>query len=203
MITPFIQGLGTGAGLIVAIGAQNAFVLSQSIRGKYRTVIAMICIFCDVIYFTAGVSGLGMIVSTSAILRQWITWMGAAFLVYYGWKSFCSAFQGGSLDADCCSVASLRAAVIATLAVTVLNPHVYLDTLIICSVSNRFHGESRLLFWAGAVSSSIIWFFCLSFGGRALAPFFTKQLSWRILDSLVCLTMWSIAVSLFINGVSL
>ncbi len=97
---------------------------------------------------------------------------------------------------------TLRAAIITTLAVTLLNPHFYLDTIILLGgVSSQFHGEGRLYFWIGAVSASTLWFISLSLGGQILAPLFKKQISWRILDSLVCVTMWTIGVSLILHEV--
>lgn len=204
MITPFIQGLGTGGGLIVAIGAQNSFVLSQGIRGNHHVIIALICIFCDALFITAGVAGFGAAVSTNPIISRWVSWGGAGFLLFYGWGAFRSAVRGGSLEVSDRTLQSLKAVVIATLAVTLLNPHFYLDTVILLGgVSSRFHGENRLFFWAGAVAASTVWFLCLSLGGRMLAPLFQRQISWRILDSLVCLIMWSIAVSLIRHGIDI
>jgi L-lysine exporter family protein LysE/ArgO len=203
MIAPFFQGFGTGAGLIVAIGAQNAFVLSQGVRGNHHVIIALICILCDAVFITAGVAGFGAAVSTNPSISQWVTWGGAGFLFFYGWGSLRSAVRGGSLDSSDRAVRSLKAVIFTTLAVTLLNPHFYLDTIIILGgVSSRFQGKGRLFFWAGAVSASILWFVCLSIGGRVLAPLFKKQISWRILDSLVCATMWTIAVSLMMHGIS-
>ena len=197
MITPFFQGFGTGGGLIVAIGAQNAFVLSQGVRGNHHVIIALICILCDIVFITAGVAGFGTAVSTNPFFSQGVTWAGAVFLLFYGWGALRSALRGGSLDAEGPAVASPKTAIIATLAVTLLNPHFYLDTVFLLGgVSSRFQGESRLFFWAGAVSASTLWFIGLSLGGRMLAPLFKRQISWRILDSLVCCTMWGIALSL-------
>ncbi len=203
MLTPFIQGFGTGGGLIVAIGAQNAFVLSQGVRRNHHFTIALICIVCDAIFITAGVAGFGTAVSSNPTLSQWVTWGGAGFLFLYGWRSLHSAIRGGSLDTSDRTMRSLKAAIITTLAVTLLNPHFYLDTVILLgSVSSQFYGENRLYFWVGAVSASTLWFISLSLGGQMLAPLFKKQISWRILDSLVCVTMWAIAVSLIMHGVS-
>lgn len=203
MITPFIQGFGTGGGLIVAIGAQNAFVLSQGVRRNHHLIIALTCIICDAVFISAGVAGFGAAISNNPTLSQWVTWGGAGFLILYGFRSLRSALRGGRLDIRDRAVRSLRAAIITTLAVTLLNPHFYLDTVILLGgVSNQFHGESRLYFWFGAVSASTLWFISLSLGGQMLAPLFQKQISWRILDSLVCATMWLIAVSLIMHGVS-
>jgi L-lysine exporter family protein LysE/ArgO len=201
MITPFIQGLGASGGLIVAIGAQNAFVLSQGVRGNHHVVVALLCILCDAVFITAGVAGVGATVSANPALAQWVAWGGAGFLFVYGCGSLRSAIRGGTLDTSDRAVLSLSAAVLTTLAVTLLNPHFYLDTVILLGgISSRFHGENRLLFWAGAVSASTLWFICLSLGGQMLAPVFRKQLSWRILDTLVWATMWTIAASLIKHG---
>lgn len=201
MIAPFIQGFGAGGGLIVAIGAQNAFVLSQGVRGNHHVIIAFICILCDAIFITAGIVGIGGSVSANPALAQWVAWGGAGFLFVYGCGSLRSAIKGGSLETNDRTVLSLSAAILTTLAVTLLNPHFYLDTVILLgSISSRFHGENRLLFWAGAVSASTLWFICLSFGGQLLAPIFRKQISWRILDTLVWATMWIIAASLIMHG---
>lgn len=201
MITPFIQGFGAGGGLIVAIGAQNAFVLSQGVRGNHHVIIALICILCDAVFITAGVAGIGGTVSANPALAQWVAWGGAGFLFVYGCGSLRSAVRGGSLETNDRAVLSLGAAILTTLAVTLLNPHFYLDTVILLGgISSRFHGENRLLFWAGAVSASTLWFICLSLGGQMLAPIFRKQISWRILDTLVWATMWTIAASLIMHG---
>lgn len=204
MIAPFIQGFGTGGGLIVAIGAQNAFVLSQAVRRNHHLIVALICILCDALFITAGVNGFGKAVSTNPTLSQWVTWGGAGFLFFYGWRSLRSALRGGSLDSSDQAVRSLKAVIITTIAVTLLNPHFYLDTVILLgSVSSQFHGESRLYFWIGAITASTLWFISLSFGGQMLSPRFKKQISWRILDSLVCATMWTIAVTLVMHGASI
>ena len=203
LIAPFIQGFGTGGGLIVAIGAQNAFVLSQAVRRNHHLIIALICILCDAVFITVGVNGFGKAVSANPTVSQWVAWGGAGFLFFYGWRSLRSAVRGGSLDSSNQVVRSLKAVIITTIAVTLLNPHFYLDTVILLGgVSSQFHEESRLYFWIGAVSASTLWFISLSLGGQMLAPLFQKQISWRILDSLVCATMWTIAVSLIMHGVS-
>ena len=145
-----MQGFGTGGGLIVAIGAQNAFVLSQGVRRNHHLIIALICIVCDAVFISAGVAGFGTAVSTNPTLSQWVAWGGAGFLFFYGLRSLRSALRGGSMDISDRTVKTLRAAIITTLAVTLLNPHFYLDTVILLgSVSNQFHGESRLYFWVG------------------------------------------------------
>lgn len=200
MITPFIQGFGAGGGLIVAIGAQNAFVLSQGVRKNHHLTIALICIICDAVFITAGVAGFGSAVSSNPTLSQLVSWGGAGFLFFYGLRSLLSALRGGGIEVSDRTQMTLRAAIVATLAVTLLNPHFYLDTVILLgSVSSQFHGDNRLHFWVGAVSASTLWFISLSLGGQMLAPLFKKQISWRILDTMVCATMWTIALLLILD----
>lgn len=198
MVTPFFQGLGTGGGLIVAIGAQNAFVLSQGIRKNHPLVIAAICIFCDVLFITLGVAGFGSAISSSLLLSRIAAWGGAAFLFSYGFGAFRSAAGTNTLQVESQDRRmTLGAAVVSTLAVTLLNPHFYLDTVVLIgSVAGRFPGEQRLFFWAGAVTSSALWFISLSTGARVLAPLFSRPLSWRILDAVIGVTLWIIALSL-------
>lgn len=204
MFSSFIQGVGVGGGLIVAIGAQNAFVLSQGIQGNHHLVVALTCILCDVVFISAGIAGIGTTIATHPSLVHWATMGGAGYLFVYGLLSLRSAIRGGSLDTNERAVRSQGGAIGATLAVTLLNPHFYLDTVILLGgISSGFHEENRLLFWTGAVSASIIWFSCLSFGGRLLAPVFRMRLSWRILDSFVCLTMWSVALSIVLPVISI
>ena len=182
MIAPFIHGFGTGGGLIVASGAQNAFVLSQGVRRNHHLVIALVCIICDALLISAGVAGFGKAVSTNPTLSQLVTWAGAGFLFLYGLRSMRSALRGGSMDANDKMVQTLKAAIITTLAVTLLNPHVYLDTIFLMgSVSSHLQGESRFYFWFGAVCASTLWW---------------------VLDTMVCVTMWTIAVSLILAPTS-
>ncbi len=200
MITPFIKGFATGGGLIVAIGAQNAFVLSQGVRRNHHLIIALVCIICDALLISAGVAGFGTAVATNPTLSQLVTWAGAGFLFVYGLRSMLSALRGGRMDTSDQMVQSLKAAIMTTLAVTLLNPHVYLDTIFLLgSVSSQLQGDSRLFFWVGAVCASTLWFISLSLGGQMLAPLFKKRISWRILDSMVCATMWTLAVSLILH----
>lgn len=200
MLVQFAQGFGMGGGLIVAIGAQNAYVLSQAVRRNYILVIPLICTVCDAVLIAAGVSGVGTLVASSPRLAGLATWGGAAFLLWYGGRAFRSALQGGTLEADRAAVPTLKAAVMATLAVTLLNPHVYLDTVVLLGgVSGQYNQTGRILFGAGAVSASVLWFFSLSFGGQLLAPLFRRPLAWQVLDGLVCAVMWTIALSLVMN----
>ena len=194
---PFVQGAGIGAGLIIAIGAQNAFVLSQGVRGRYPVLIPLICWACDIVLILAGVAGLGALIATNPRWMRFAAWGGALFLSAYGLRSLRAAIAGGRLEGDDAAVPSLRAAVLTTLAVTLLNPHVYIDTvLLLGSLSGQQAGDARYHFAAGAIFASFAWFFSLSLGARLLAPCFRRPVAWRILDGAVCLTMWFIAASL-------
>ncbi len=201
MLMPFIQGFGIGGGLIIAIGAQNAFVLSQGVRRNYLLAIPLICSLCDMLLIAIGVAGVGTIVAQHPQITRIASWGGAAFLFWYGLRSLRSALRGEALEAGENTIRSLRSAILTTLAVTLLNPHVYLDTMILLgSISGQFEGNGRLLFGAGAMSASVVWFFSLSLGGRILTPLFQRPIAWQILDSLVCVTMWGIAASLVWQG---
>ena len=139
---------------------------------------------------------MGTLVASSKSLSLIAGIGGACFLFVYGIRSFVSAFRGDSLSANQKTESSLKIAVLTTLGVTLLNPHVYLDTIILLgSISSQFKNPGHIFFGAGAVMASFVWFFSLSLGGRMLAPLFTKKSSWRILDTLVGLTMWAIALS--------
>lgn len=196
-MTPFFQGFAMGGGLIVAIGAQNAFVLTQGVRRNHHLAVAGVCILCDALLIGLGVSGVGALVAASPMLGTGAAWGGAAFLAWYGLGALRSAIRGNTLVADTESGMSLGRTLALTLAVTLLNPHVYLDTVVLMgSLSGRFEGMGRSVFGLGAVAASTVWFTGLSLGGELLAPLFRRPLTWRVLDSLVCLTMWTIAASL-------
>jgi L-lysine exporter family protein LysE/ArgO len=196
MLLTFLKGFGAGGGLIIAIGAQNAFVLSQGVRKNHYIIIPLICAVCDALLIALGVTGMGSLIASSKTLSLIAGIGGAAFLFLYGIGSFRSAIKGGALSASQKVTTSLKKVVFTTLAVTLLNPHVYLDTVILLgSISSQFKQPGHLFFGAGAMLASFVWFFSLSLGGKMLAPFFTKQLSWRILDTIVGIVMWVIALS--------
>jgi len=193
----FFQGFGLSAGLIIAIGAQNAFVLSQSVRRHRPLLIAMICAGADLLLIGLGLAGVGSLVAASPQLAAWAAWGGALFLITYGALALRSALRGGSLEADSAAPLDLRTLVLTTLAVTFLNPHAYLDTLVLIgSIGGQYPLDERLVFGGGAVVASISWFLLLALAGPLLAPLFRRQISWRLLDGGICLVMWGIAFSL-------
>lgn len=197
MLMTFLKGMGTGGGLIIAIGAQNAFVLSQGVKRNHYIAIPLICAVCDALLITLGITGVGTLIAASETLSFFAGIGGALFLFFYGLGSFRSAIKGGSLESRTDRRIPFKKAVLTTLAVTLLNPHVYIDTVILLgSIAGQFKSPGHLYFGAGAVLVSFIWFFSLSLGGKLLAPLFTRTLSWRILDSSVGIIMWAIAVSI-------
>lgn len=156
----------------------------------------MICAVCDSILIAVGVTGMGAIIASSGMLSIAAGFGGVLFLFFYGINAFKSAFKGEKLSADQKTAPSLKMAVITTLALTLLNPHVYIDTIILLgSIASQFPRPGHIIFGIGAMTASFIWFFSLSFGGRLLAPVFAKDIVWRILDALIGITMWAIAFS--------
>ncbi len=201
MFAELAQGFGTGCGLIIAIGAQNAYVLTQSIKREHHLAIALICSLCDAVLISAGVAGLGAIIANSEMLRTLAGWGGAAFLFWYGINSFRSALNGQSgLQAENGTARPLRAAVAFTLAVTLLNPHVYVDTVVLLGgISAQFAGQERYVFGAGAILASFVWFFSLSLGGRLLAPVLSSPRAWRFMDTAIGCIMWLVAAGLIFH----
>jgi len=192
------QGVGLSAGLIVAIGAQNAFVLRQGLKREHVLVVASICFLSDALLIALGCAGLGTLIQAHPGFVAAVRWIGAAFLAFYGLRSAWSALRTQGLEAGGAAAAlDLRSAALTTLALTWLNPHVYLDTvLLIGGLAGRFEAAERMAFAAGAMSVSALWFYGLGFGARSLAPLFRRPLTWRVLDIIIALTMWAIAVSL-------
>ncbi len=193
----FFQGIGVGGGLIIAIGAQNAFVLSQGVRRNFPLQTALVCSLCDASLILIGISGVGALVAGNPLLCQLASWLGALFLLCYGARSFRLALKGSTLEAAAAIIPSRRKLLLATLALTFLNPHVYLDTVVLIGgISGQLAQSERYLFGAGAITASILWFFSLSLGAGFLAPLFRKPAAWRCLDLFVALTMWGIALTL-------
>jgi len=199
---PALKGFGLGAGLIIAIGAQNAYVLRQGIRREHVLLIATICFLCDATLISIGAAGFGYLVSSVPSLERVAAWGGAAFLAAYGLRAFYSALKPGSLDAgndsgEAPQAGSAWAAAGVTLALSLLNPHVYLDTVVLLgSIAGQFQGLQRVWFAIGAVIASAAWFYGLGLGARWLAPLFRKPMAWRVLDLLIGCVMWAIATSL-------
>jgi L-lysine exporter family protein LysE/ArgO len=196
-----LAGVALGASLIIAIGAQNAFVLRQGLARNHTFAVALTCVVCDVTLIAAGAIGFGRLVARFPEVASVAAWGGAAFLVFYGALSLRSALKPHVLRAEEPSAhgtfATTRAAVGATLAVSLLNPHVYLDTVVLLgSVAAQYEPAPRALFALGAMSASTVWFFGLAYGARVLEPLFAKPVAWRILDLGIAGIMWWIALTL-------
>ena len=202
VLLPLAAGFGLGLSLIVAIGAQNAFVLRQGIRAKHVLAVVLICALSDLVLVFLGISGVGLVIGRFPVALVVIRWLGAAFLVGYGLLAARRAFLGGRLEVEKDgNGSSLRSVVLTVLALTWLNPHVYLDTvLLLGSVANTHGDAGRWLFGAGAGVASIIWFTALGFGARLLAGVFAKPLAWRILDGVIAATMIVLGVSLVLQS---
>jgi len=195
----FFKGMGLGGGLIVAIGSQNAFLLRQALKREFVLTCIAICILCDVVLIAAGVAGMGQLIVEAPALLLWLKIAGAVFLGWYGLRAARSALQPGALElGEAESVPNRRAVVLAMLAFSLLNPHVYLDTVILLgSIGGQQPGNGRVFFAWGAMMASVAWFSSLGLGARYLAPVFTRPVAWRVLDGSIAIVMWSIAVSLF------
>jgi L-lysine exporter family protein LysE/ArgO len=192
-----INGFLLGAGLIVAIGAQNAFVLRQGLARSHVFVICLICALSDAVLIALGIGGLGALVSNSPRMIAAVTIAGAIFLLVYGLLAFARAIHTGGLEAAVDKPAGLGAAMAACLAFTFFNPHVYLDTVVLIgALSASYAGAARLAFGAGAVLASFVWFFGLGYGARWLAPVFAARRAWQVLDIAIGLVMWSLAAGL-------
>ena len=201
MSWPFVQGFFTSAALIVAIGAQNAFVLRQGLQRQHVLAVVLVCAISDALLITLGVAGLGTLVQQSPLMLKAARYGGAAFLFVYGLLAARRAFAGESLGAAAAEPMSLRAAIVTCLAFTYLNPHCWLDTVVLIgSLSSRYAGTDRIGFGTGAALASGVWFFSLGFGARLLEGVFRRPLAWKVLDGGIAVVMWALAASLLAEG---
>lgn len=192
----YSNGLLVAIGLIMAIGAQNAFILAQSLRREHHIPAALVCIVCDALLVSAGVFGLATLLTQSPVLLGIARWGGVAFLLWYGCQALLRAMRPQALhEAANQTPRSLRAVLLATLAVTLLNPHVYLDTvLLIGSLGSQQAVPGA--YAAGAASASLLWFSALALGAAWLAPWLARPLTWRLIDVGVALMMFIVAAQL-------
>ena len=199
-VTAFLKGMGLGGGLIVAIGSQNAYLLRQALKREYVLTCIAICIICDVMLIGAGVAGMGKLIVEAPSLLFWIKVAGAGFLFWYGVRAARSALHPVGMATGSEKTATSRHAVIAAmLAFSLLNPHVYLDTVVLLgSIGGQQPGDGRLYFAMGAMLASVIWFCSLGFGARFLIPVFSRPRAWQILDGVIAVVMWVLAVTLFL-----
>lgn len=191
----WLQGLTLMAGLILAIGAQNLLVLRQGASGQPVLPVIAVCTLSDWLLSAAGVFGLGALVSAHPGAMELLRWGGVAFLVVYGLQAARRAWLGGAALAGGAQVAMpWRGAVVTAMAVTWLNPHVYLDTVVLLgAVGAQHEGAARLRFLLGACTASLVWFSLLGFGAQAVAPWLQRARTWRAIDATVALLMWALA----------
>lgn len=214
VVPPLAAGLGAGLSLIVAIGAQNAFVLRQGLRREHVLPVVLVCAVSDLVLIAAGTAGLGALVTGAPGLLTAVRWVGAVFLLVLAVLAARRALRPGMLEArDGGRSTSARAAVGTSLALTWLNPHVYLDTVLLLGTLAAgyaaahagevgAHGPDavRWLFGAGACLASVVWFAALGFGARLLGPVFARPTAWRVLDGAIAVVMATIAVSLLVGA---
>lgn len=200
MLHTYIQGLALGLSLIVAIGAQNAFVLQQGLRKQHVFLVCFVCALSDALLILFGVTGFSAVILHYPQIIQFAKWGGAAFLIYYGLLHAIQAYKNQSamlLDSGCNQ--KLMSVLLTCLALTWLNPHVYLDTVVLLgSISSQY--QQPLYFALGAMSASWLFFFALGYGAQLLQPVFKNPKAWRILDMLIACVMWGIALSLLIHS---
>ena len=196
MSLDFWAGLATGLALIVAIGSQNAFVLRCGIRRQHVLPLVLFCAASDALLIAAGVAGAGALLRGNALLMGITRFGGALFLASYGLLAARRAWAGEQLQPLANGSTSLGAALAACFGFTFLNPHVYLDTVLLLGAVASQRGDGRWTFGFGAMAGSLLWFSALGFGARLLAPWFENALAWRVLDSLIALVMLALAASL-------
>ena len=197
MLDALVAGLLTGLSLIVAIGAQNAFVLRQGLLRQHVGPVVAVCAVSDLVLITAGVAGIGAIVQHAPTALDVVRWLGVAFLTAYGVRSLWRAVHPDALTPSSAAEPRLRGALVQTVALTWLNPHVYLDTVLLIGSIAAHHGPgNKWWFGAGAGLGSIVWFTGLGYGARLAAPLLSRPRAWQVLDVLIGLTMLTIAYQL-------
>ena len=198
MQVALIDGFALGSSLIIAIGSQNAFVLRQGLRREHVLLVVLTCAISDGFLVSAGVLGFGRLAQAVPGLEHVMRFGGAAFLALYGASNLRAAWRGGEVLEAGPGTGSATKAFLTCMALTWLNPHVYLDTVVLLgSISSQY--DRPMMFGAGAVVASFVFFFVLGYGARILERFFRRPASWRILDLIVGLTMWVIAVKLVLD----
>jgi L-lysine exporter family protein LysE/ArgO len=199
MSSPLLVGFIASFTLIAAIGAQNAFVLRQGIRGEHVLTVVAVCTVSDILLISAGIAGFGALISAHPSVVDIAKFGGAAFLVGYGLLAARRAWRPSSLTPSESAPARLLEVVVTCLALTWLNPHVYLDTVVLLGALANEHRDDRWLFGIGAVTASAVWFVSLGLGARRLAGLFATPLTWRILDGLIAVAMIGLGVLLAVS----
>lgn len=199
LLMVFATGFLTSMTLIAAIGAQNAFVLRQGIRREHVMPVVAVCAVSDLVLIAAGIAGFGAIVAAHPNVTTVAKIGGAAFLIGYGVLAARRAFKPGTLTASETAPARLTGVLATCLALTFLNPHVYLDTVVLLGALANEHRDNRWLFGIGAVTASVVWFTTLGFGATKLSGLFSKPMTWRILDGVIAVTMMALGAYLALS----
>lgn len=199
MSSPLLIGFLASFTLIAAIGAQNAFVLRQGIRREHVLPVVAVCTVSDIVLISAGIAGFGALISAHPNVVDIAKFGGAAFLIGYGLLAARRAWRPSALTPSESAPARLLEVIVTCLALTWLNPHVYLDTVVLLGALANEHRDDRWLFGIGAVAASAVWFVSLGLGARRLAGLFATPSTWRILDSLIAVMMIGLGVSLAIS----
>lgn len=201
MLHTYLQGFAIGLSLIVAIGAQNAFVLKQGLKKQAVFWVCFVCALSDSILVVLGITGFSTVIQLYPELVGFAKWAGAVFLLWYGLQHAIQAFKSNqSLHAGSQNEIQLSKIIIVCLALTWLNPHVYLDTVVLIgSISTQFE-QTKLYFALGVITASWFFFFSLGYGARVLIPVFANPKAWKVLDVVIALIMWSIAISLIMTA---
>jgi len=200
------QGFAIGGSLIIAIGGQNAYVIQQGVKGQRVFLVATICFLSDALLISVGAAGVGTLIAQDPTLRQVAAWGGALFLGFYGAKSAYAVFRPAAIvdhDGAAATNGNLKRIVITALAFTYLNPHVYLDTVVLVGgIAAQYDADARLFFTVGAIVASFLWFYGLALTARQVAPFFRTEFGARVLDGVIWLVMWIVAGSLIVGELS-
>lgn len=198
MLEVYLEGAALSAGLIIAIGAQNAYVLKQGVQNNHIFWVTTICFLCDFTLMAIGILGLGSLVAKSVTFQLILATLGALYILVFAYQSFRAIWKDSVMETDQAqSKGSLSAVVLGTFAITLLNPHVYLDTVVIIGgIAGTLEDQHKVAFLLGTLTASCIWFYSLGFGARLLAPIFQKPLTWRILNFLIGCMMLFIAYQL-------
>lgn len=198
MLEVYLEGTLLSAGLIIAIGAQNAYVLKQGILKNHIFWVSLICFICDFALMSLGVLGVGSLVAKHETFQIVLASLGALYILIFAYQSFRAMLKADVMDTGYYyGKSSLKSVIFGTLAITLLNPHVYLDTVVIIGgIAGTLEDQHKVAFLLGTLTSSFVWFFGLGYGARFLAPLFKKPVTWRVLNCLIGIMMLFIAYQL-------
>jgi L-lysine exporter family protein LysE/ArgO len=195
-VIAFSSGVLSGLALIIAIGAQNAFVIRQGLQRQHVLTVVLFCAISDALLIAAGTAGLGKVIESAPEVLEIVRWFGVTYLIFFGLKSLRSAFRHNTLTLEQGNLVSRKRTILTVLGLTFLNPHVYLDTVIFLgSIANQFPTD-KWFFSAGAMTASFLWFFFIGFGSKMAARFMVKVVFWKVLDLTVAIIMFTLATYL-------